>query len=200
MLLALGPAPSHVEMLARQRASAARANGTIGAMPRLTNGEVVQLAEYWRKASKERGKDFGPWFNLVSKALGFFREGDKFRVDDVHGSAMFPDSLLPLVWSSSLAVAAVGLDAPKATTAPAFETTRDQSGLLKRVAGEAFRILQRQREARGEKLPPVKFPPTIPPPLDKIPDVVTAPFRGSGIGTIVVIVLVAMALSKKGRR
>jgi len=167
-------------------------------MPRLTNGEVVQLAEYWRGASKAKGKDFGAWFNLVSKALGFFREGDKFKVDDVHGSAMFPESLLPLVWSSSLAVQAVLLDTPSPSEAPAFPSTRDQSGLLKRVAGEAFRILQRQREARGEKVP--RELPKIPPPLDKIPDVVTAPFRGSGVGTIVVIVLVAMALSKKGRR
>jgi hypothetical protein len=180
---------------------AAAANGTSGDMPRLTNGETVQLAEYWLRASKAQGKDFGSWFNVVTKALGFFSEGDKFQIDDVHGSALFPDSLLPLVWSAAFATQAVLLDTPVPKQAPVFPATKEnQAALLRRVAGEAFRLLQRKRAARGiiPLPPPVKELPKIPKELIP-PGPPRLPSFG-GIGTLVLIVIVAMALSKKGKR
>lgn len=189
-------ADSSLGLLNVFKASARARNGDFAGLPKLSNGDIAQMAAYFRK------HDADGWDKLARVALGFFEEGDKFKAgskfEAQHVRDQAPASSLAGIWARAQAMA-TSIDlrerTPQEFTPPAADAS-----LFNSLAAGAFQLLQRERGIPAQ-IPPRKLP-KLPPPLDKIPDIVKPirPGKGlAGLGTLLLVVIVALALSK-GKR
>jgi hypothetical protein len=125
-------AKTYPEMFRKQLAAAKRNNGVAAnGAPRLTNDGVLQLVDYWRLAAKKAGHPrWSEHFETyVRGALGFFREGDKFKIDTTHARKLLPDKYLNEVWGLTAA------PLPKGVTAGAAAGARGFQGMAALVPG-----------------------------------------------------------------
>ena len=192
-------AKDHADMWNQQLAAAAKANGTFKAFPRLTNDEVLQLVDYWNLAAKKKGATFPTSFEIAKLALGFFKEGDKFKTSKAHAAKMFPEQFLSFVWNSPS-----GFQEPafrlKGTPHP-FRPTAKTHRRIHRIAKLAFARLQRVRAARkARRVARIKTTVVTLPP-GKEPAAALFKFRRKKkkgeISSLLWLLLVAVALSQR---
>jgi len=187
-------APSAQALLADLRASAhARRDGD-PSFPHLTDGELLQPAEFFR------AHDVAGWDSLARLALGFRREGDKFRAgtlfDDAHYASDVPLAELARVWGRASGLA-TALDA-RERSPQSFAPPPLTRAFVDRIASPTFRLLERERAAARPRAAAI---PKLPPPFDKIPKVIKPIRPGKSLkrSGLLLLALAAVVLLSKGK-
>jgi hypothetical protein len=191
-------ATSSLGLLNAIKADATARNGSFLGLPKLSNGDLAQISDYYRKHEASAPG----WDKLARIALGFFQEGDKFaagsRFSTSHVNAAVPASSLTGVWAKAQGMS-TSIDL-RERTSQSFAPRAPDAPLFDSLAAGAFQILERERGRGGRAIqpPPVRELPKLPPPLDKIPDIIVKP-RGNGLGILLIVVIALLAFSK-GKR
>jgi hypothetical protein len=189
---------SSLGLLLKLKDNARTRHGSFLAFPKLSNGDLAQMADYYRKHEASAPG----WDKLARIALGFFSEGDKFaagtRFSSAHVLAAVPASSLGRVWSLAEGMS-TGIDL-RERGSQSFAPRAPDAVLFDQLAAGAFRILQAERAARrggAIRLPPIpkeipKIPEEFIPPVPRLPST-------SGLGTLLIVIVIALVLSK-GKR
>lgn len=183
-----------------------KVNGMV--YPQVTNAQALSIAAAYRKLLRTTGAKVPAfWPELWYRALGRFQEGDRFLMTTAHGDAVAPPEVVAAVWE--LAAHASGV----------LDQSRAQPKLLvldlsyrayEATAKLAYAQLLADRKAKKKK--PIKVPnPADPggPPGEIDPDKIPKPPRPGdglpaipsmrGIGLLVLLIIAALAVDKKGR-
>lgn len=184
-------AKNSVVLLDAFRAEAKRKNGGASGSPNLRNGELLQLADYY----KQHGES--GYHSLARIALGFFKEGDKFQAGTkfsvAHANAAVPRGLLPSIWIRMRRMSKAIDKKDGGATAQFTPSSGTSKTFWDFMAAAAFRQLQRERARRGVRPPPIPDPRKTKPP----PGLLPPPRKGGGgLGLLIVVALVALAASK----
>jgi hypothetical protein len=180
-------------MFGKQMEAAEAKNGTATPpgglpLPALTNDDALMLVEYWRDQAKRNDTSWAGWYPIALRALGYEKEGDKFKIDAVHAVLSLPANALPLVWDQQLLPLSAKLDELQTTTkvVPSlFWMSKGIKARFVRVASAAWDVLRRERS----RLPPPPVVPKLPRPGRAI--------KKAAWGALVVVVLVMMALGDR---
>lgn len=189
-------APSAVALLDKLRTRLHSQHGGSVAAPQLTNGELMQLAEYFR------AHNVSGWDKLARVALGFFKEGDKFQAGDkfsaAHARRPVGPEQLPGLWGR-MAGMATRIDAAEGD-AQEFTPSETSKSFWDFMAAGAFKILQAER-ARKTRARKTRDPRIIKPPPAKKPPPAPKPIRPGKfkIPTWALVVGALLLLRRKGR-
>lgn len=197
---------SYRDMVAKVARSAADLNGTVQdageTMPRMTNAHALALFQALRRAlarSKIELSESG--WELAWLALGWVQPGDKFIMTKEHAKSAYPSNMLGPLWGFAY-TAADQLDAAHAKLAPLYlpvqysdyeQAARDSWETMKRLYPNG--VPSPVPRPPGTQPPPdVEVPnPGIEPPVPRLPD-------ASGVGFLLLLLLLAFAGGRNSRR
>jgi hypothetical protein len=164
-------ASSYGEMHSKLQLAAEEKNGRSPIdqreLPSLTNDDVLVLVEYWLTQAKRNSTSWPDWYPVTLLALGYRKEGDKFKVDKKHAESWLPAEDLPFVWETACLPFADRLDREQTATPVVpggFAPAQGSTARFFRAAKAAWERLKRERQKPG--LPPV--PPQLPHPIRRL--------------------------------
>lgn len=175
--------------------------------PTLTNREASGLVRFGRSVFAKYGRQpqlgVSPfdWYAFALPALGWFKEGDKFKVDAAQQLAPYPT---PTQLWAALDQLAAELDAQGV----AFTLVQDPRGTdasFKQLANEAWTAMKAERQAHEDELKQREIPGTPGHGTSDDPWVITpvrtkSPSSSTGSGGAFLLLLLIIAASSRGRR
>lgn len=194
-----------------------------GPQPALTNGEAIRVLYGWRYAASRSKRAWRGWYALALPALGWFKEGQRFKVDAPHKAAPYVE--LPALWRELAQLASV-LDEAGVRVGPLYlPKAHDKYMEIARVAWEVMKrggapaaidavdageiepgpaTTPEPDSSPIGPIPPMPKPmptPTLPDkPLPVPTPPVLRPPSGKGLGLLAILGLVVLASGQRKRK